>query len=149
MSYGSFTSMPALTEFWLHSVDVGKAVSASLDKDQSAALLVMTTATEFLFVAVAAYFGAVLCHRSVLRHSRGRDPRASLLGHFSPCANIGELPRSFNVLDEEPFSCRHDVTPITRRAQVSTRTVTTRIASRKDRKGVKADLTARPCSQRW
>jgi Undecaprenyl-phosphate glucose phosphotransferase len=61
MSYASFTNLPASTKFPAHSV-----VPARVGRGRLAALLVLATATEFLFVAVAAYFAAILYHWLIL-----------------------------------------------------------------------------------
>ncbi len=66
MSYASLTKLPASTKFPAHSVDLGKAVPARVGRGRLAALLVLAAATEFLFVAVAAYFAAILYHRLIL-----------------------------------------------------------------------------------
>ena len=66
MNYASFTNLPASTKFPAHSVDLGKAVPARVGRGRLAALLVLAAATEFLFVAVAAYFAAILYHRLIL-----------------------------------------------------------------------------------
>ncbi len=66
MNYASFTNLPASTKFPAHSVDVGRAVPARVGRGRLAALLVLAAGTEFLLVAVAAYFAAVLYHRLVL-----------------------------------------------------------------------------------
>lgn len=55
MGYASFTSLLTSTEFPAHSVHVGGANSATVDRGRLATLL-----------AVAAYFAAVLYHRFVL-----------------------------------------------------------------------------------
>ena len=73
MSYASFTNVPASAKFRAHSVNSGSAVSAFVGegrgKGRLAAVLVLAAAAEFLLVAVAAYFAAVLYHRSVLLFS--------------------------------------------------------------------------------
>lgn len=65
MSYASFTNftnLPASTKSPAHSVDL----LARVGRGRLAVLLVLAAATEFLLVAVAAYFAAVLYHRLVL-----------------------------------------------------------------------------------
>jgi Undecaprenyl-phosphate glucose phosphotransferase len=69
MSYASFTNVPASAKFRAHSVNSGRAVPAIVGKGRLAAVLVLAAAAEFLLVAVAAYFAAVLYHRSVLLYS--------------------------------------------------------------------------------
>src|SRR5258708_12374231 len=71
MNYASFTNLPASTKFPKfpgHSVDPGRAAPARVGRGRLVALLVLAAATEFLFVAVAAYFAAVLYHRLFLLH---------------------------------------------------------------------------------
>jgi Undecaprenyl-phosphate glucose phosphotransferase len=69
MSYASFTNLPASAKFRAHSVNGGRAVPAFVGRGRSAAVLVLAAATEFLVVAVAAYFAAVLYHRLILLYS--------------------------------------------------------------------------------
>jgi Undecaprenyl-phosphate glucose phosphotransferase len=66
MSYASFSNLPASTKFPAHSADLGRAVPARVGRGRLASLLVLAAATEFLFVAVAAYFAAILYHRLIL-----------------------------------------------------------------------------------
>jgi len=66
MTYASFTNLPASTTFPGHSVDPGSAAPARVGRGRLVALLVLAAATEFLFVAVAAFSAAVLYHRLVL-----------------------------------------------------------------------------------
>jgi Undecaprenyl-phosphate glucose phosphotransferase len=66
MGYASFSNLPASTKFPAHSVDLGRAVPARVGRGRLASLLVLAAATEFLFVAVAAYFAAILYHRLIL-----------------------------------------------------------------------------------
>ena len=68
MSYASFTNSPASTKFPAHSVAGSRAVPAG-KRGRLAALLVLAASTEFLLVAVAAYFAAVLYHRLILLDS--------------------------------------------------------------------------------
>ena len=84
MSYASFTNfstnLQASTKFPAHSVDVGRTVPARVGRGRLAALLALAAATEFLLVAVAAYFAAVLYHRLVLLYSP--DPPSTFCGPF-------------------------------------------------------------------
>lgn len=66
MSYASFTNLPASTKLPAHSVDGGKAIAGDVGRGRLAALLVLAAGTEFLLVAGAAYFAAVLYHRLAL-----------------------------------------------------------------------------------
>jgi hypothetical protein len=68
MNYASFTNLLASTRFPAHSVDGGRAVSASIGMGRSIALLVMA-ATEFVAIAVPAYFAAIDYHRLMLLYS--------------------------------------------------------------------------------
>ena len=71
MNYASFTNLPASTKFpkFLgHSVDPDRAAPARVGRGRLVALLILAAATEFLFVAVAAYFAAILYHRLFLLH---------------------------------------------------------------------------------
>src|ERR1700722_17016366 len=69
MSYASFTNLPASAKFRAHSVNGGRAVPAFVGRGRLAAVLVLAAATEFLVVAVSAYFAAVLYHRLFLLQS--------------------------------------------------------------------------------
>jgi hypothetical protein len=69
MSYASFTNVPASAKFRSHSVNSGRAVPEVAGKGRLAAVLILAAAAELLLVAVAAYFAAVLYHRSVLLYS--------------------------------------------------------------------------------
>ena len=65
MSYASFTNSPASTKFPARSVAVSRAISG---KRRLTVLLISAAVTEFLFVAIAAYFAAVLYHWLILLH---------------------------------------------------------------------------------
>jgi len=67
MSYASFTNLPASTKFPAHSGNVGRAIPAGVAKRRLSVLLVSAAATEFLFVAVAAYFAAIVYHGFILQ----------------------------------------------------------------------------------
>lgn len=69
MSYASFTNLPASAKFRAHSVNGGRAVPEFVGRGRLAAVLVLAAATEFLVVAVSAYFAAVLYHRVFLLQS--------------------------------------------------------------------------------
>jgi hypothetical protein len=60
----NYASLPASTKFPASSVDAGR-VSASVSRGR----LVALAATEFLPIAAAAYFSAVLYHRLILLYS--------------------------------------------------------------------------------
>ena len=65
MSYASFTNSPASTKFRrIRSLAAGR-----LKERRLTALLVFAAGTEFLLVAIAAYFATVLYHRLILQNS--------------------------------------------------------------------------------
>src|SRR3984885_6911822 len=66
MSYASFTNLPAAAKFRANSLNSGRAIPAFAGRGRSAAVLVLAAAAEFLGVAAAAFFAAVLYHRLVL-----------------------------------------------------------------------------------
>lgn len=69
MSYVSSTNLSAVRKFRAHSVDVAAdtgRTSAAPGRGRLAALLVLAAATEFLLVALAAYFAAVLYHQFIM-----------------------------------------------------------------------------------
>ncbi|MBR1280045.1 undecaprenyl-phosphate glucose phosphotransferase [Bradyrhizobium sp. AUGA SZCCT0283] len=66
MRNASFTSLPASTNLPVHSVDVGRAFRATAGRGRLAALLGVAAGTEFLLVAFAAYFAAVVYYRLIL-----------------------------------------------------------------------------------
>jgi len=67
MSYASFSNLPA-PKFPARSVN-GDAAVPGVGRSRLAAMLAVAAATEFLLVAVAAYFAAVLYHRLILLQS--------------------------------------------------------------------------------
>ncbi|MBR0795982.1 undecaprenyl-phosphate glucose phosphotransferase [Bradyrhizobium jicamae] len=69
MNYASFTNLPASTKLPAHSVGDGAATSARVGRGRLTALLVEMAATEFLFVAIAAYLAAVIHHHLILQQS--------------------------------------------------------------------------------
>jgi Undecaprenyl-phosphate glucose phosphotransferase len=66
MSYASFTNLPGSTQLPAHLVDGRTAGSAGVGWGKLAALLVVAAGTEFLLVAFAAYFAAVIYYRLIL-----------------------------------------------------------------------------------
>lgn len=74
MSYASFTNLPGTTQLPAHSVDSRTAVPAGVGWGKGklasplSALLVLAAGAEFLLVALAAWFAAVLYYRLVLLH---------------------------------------------------------------------------------
>ena len=71
MSYVSFTNLPASIEFPARSVAVGREIPAYPGKRWLTVLQISAAATEFLFVAIAAYVEAFLYHRLILMSSPG------------------------------------------------------------------------------
>jgi len=69
MTYASFTNLPASTKLQAHSFDDGRAIAGGVGWSRLTALLVVAAGTEFVLVAGAAYFAAVLYHRVVLLES--------------------------------------------------------------------------------
>ncbi|WP_409192468.1 undecaprenyl-phosphate glucose phosphotransferase [Bradyrhizobium sp. RDM4] len=65
MNYASFTKLPAPTNVPA-PVDGGRAIDGGVGRGRLTALLVLAAGTEFLLVAIAAYFAALLYHRLVL-----------------------------------------------------------------------------------
>src|ERR1700746_3897131 len=103
MSYASSTNLPASTKFPAHAVDGSKAVSANVGRGGLAALLVMAASTEFLLVAVAAYFGAVLYHRLILLYLPDPAryiPEALLIATLDLLVSIGH--RQYSRIQTQP-----------------------------------------------
>lgn len=97
MSYASFTNLPPSTRFPAHSAYVARAAPASAGRGRLAAVLVMSAATEFLFVALAAYFAAVLYHRLCLQSlpdSARYVPESLLTATLDLLVSIGLRKRS-------------------------------------------------------
>jgi Undecaprenyl-phosphate glucose phosphotransferase len=91
MSYASFTNLPASTKFSARSV-AGSDNPASLGKRRLTVLLISAATTEFLFVAVTAYFAAVLYHRLFLMYSPDPAkymPEALLIATLDLFVSIG------------------------------------------------------------
>lgn len=87
MSYSFFTNLPSstnVTKFPALSHYVGGAASAGVGRVRLAVLLVMAAATEFLFVAAAAYLAAVLYHRLL----RSSVEQMRLVGVLIGCVNF-------------------------------------------------------------
>jgi Undecaprenyl-phosphate glucose phosphotransferase len=102
MSYAS-TNFPASTKFPGHSVDPGRAAPARVGRGRLVALLVLAAATEFLFVAVAAYFAAVLYHRLFLLHwpdSAKYIPESLLISTLDLFVSIGH--RQYSRIQTQP-----------------------------------------------
>src|SRR5258708_8656954 len=106
MNYASFTNLPASTKFPKfpgHSVDPGRAAPARVGRGRLVALLVLAAATEFLFVAVAAYFAAVLYHRLFLLHWPDPTkyiPESLLISTLDLFVSIGH--RQYSPIQTQP-----------------------------------------------
>jgi hypothetical protein len=86
--------MPLSTKFPARSVAVGGEISASLGKRQLIVLLISAAATEFLFVAIAAYVAAIVYHRLILTSSVDPAkyiPEALLIAPLDLLVSIGHL----------------------------------------------------------
>jgi Undecaprenyl-phosphate glucose phosphotransferase len=103
MNYVSFTNMPASTKY-LASVDTGRAVPAHGANRRLTILLILAAATEFLLVAVAAYFAAVLYHRLVLQlyspDPAKYIPESLLIATFHLLVSIGH--RQYSRIQTQP-----------------------------------------------
>ena len=104
MSYASFTNLPASTKFPAPSVDLGRAIPAHVAKRRLTILLISAAATEFLFVAVAAYFAAVLYHWLVLQlyspDPAKYIPEALLIAALDLLVSIGH--RQYSRIQTQP-----------------------------------------------
>src|SRR5579872_4144942 len=103
MSYASSTNLRTSTKFPAQAVNSSTALSASVGKSRLAALLVMAATTEFLLVAVAAYFGAVLYHRLILLYLPDPAkyiPQALLIATLDLLVSIGH--RQYSRIQTQP-----------------------------------------------
>jgi hypothetical protein len=85
-------TMPLSTKFPARSVAVGGEISASVGKRQLIVLLISAAATEFLFVAIAAYVAAIVYHRLILTSSVDPAkyiPEALLIATLDLLVSIG------------------------------------------------------------
>jgi Undecaprenyl-phosphate glucose phosphotransferase len=92
MNYASFTNLPASTKFRAHSLDVGRTIPAIVAKRRLIVLLMSAAATEFVFVAVAAYLAAALYHQLILLGSPDPAkyiPEALLIATLNLLVSIG------------------------------------------------------------
>jgi Undecaprenyl-phosphate glucose phosphotransferase len=99
MNYASFTNL----QFPGHSVDPGRAAPARVGRSRLVALLILSAATEFLFVAVAAYFAAVLYHRLFLLlwpDPAKYIPESLLISTLQLCVSIGR--RQYSRIQTQP-----------------------------------------------
>src|SRR5258707_382001 len=103
MSYASFTNLPTSPRFRAHSVDVGTAIPAIVAKRRLTVLLVSAAATEFVFVAIAAYLAAELYHRLILLGSLDPAkyiPEALLIAILNLLFPIGH--RQYSRIQTQP-----------------------------------------------
>jgi Undecaprenyl-phosphate glucose phosphotransferase len=102
MSY-AFTNLPASTNFPAQSVNVCGAIPTCVAKRRLTVLLISAAATEFLFVAIAAYFAAVLYHRLILLYSPDPAkyiPEAILIATLNLLVSIGH--RQYSRIQTQP-----------------------------------------------
>jgi Undecaprenyl-phosphate glucose phosphotransferase len=100
MSYASFTNFPASAKF---PASVGTATAARVARGRLTVLLIAAAATEFLLVAVAAYFAAALYHRLILQswpESAKYIPEALLIATLNLLVSIGH--RQYSRIQTQP-----------------------------------------------
>ena len=100
MSYVSFTNSPASAKL---SVAVGREASASFGKRGLTVLLISAAATEFIFVAIAAYFAAALYQWLILLfwpESAKYIPEALLIATLNLLVSLGH--RQYNRIQTQP-----------------------------------------------
>src|ERR1700733_3650462 len=100
MSYASFTNFPASAKF---PASVGTATAARVARGRLTVLLIAAAATEFLLVAVAAYFAAALYHRLILQswpESAKYIPEALLIASLNLLVSIGH--RQYSRIQTQP-----------------------------------------------
>jgi Undecaprenyl-phosphate glucose phosphotransferase len=100
MSYASFTNLPASAKF---PASVGTATAARVARGRLTVLLIAAAATEFLLVAVAAYFAAALYHRLILQswpESAKYIPESLLIASLNLLVSIGH--RQYSRIQTQP-----------------------------------------------
>src|ERR1700730_16466399 len=103
MSYVSFTNLPVSTKFRAHSLDVGRTNPAIVAKRRLTVLLMSAAATEFVFVAIAAYLAAALYHRLILLGWPDPNkyiPEALLIATLNLFVSIGN--RGYSRIQTQP-----------------------------------------------
>jgi Undecaprenyl-phosphate glucose phosphotransferase len=103
MSYASFTNLPASTKFRAHSLDVGRTIPAIAARRRLTVLLMSAAATEFVFVAIAAYLAAALYHRLILLGWPDPNkyiPEALLIATLNLLVSIGN--RGYSRIQTQP-----------------------------------------------
>lgn len=96
MSYASFTNLPVSTKFPARSIASGRELPACLSKRRLTVLLISGAASEFLFVAMAAYVAAVLYHRLILVYSP--DPARYLPAILDLLVSVGHRQYSRSLV---------------------------------------------------
>jgi Undecaprenyl-phosphate glucose phosphotransferase len=100
MNYASFINLPASARF---PASVGTATAARVARGRLTVLLIAAAATEFLLVAVAAYFAAALYHRLILQswpESAKYIPEALLIATLNLLVSIGH--RQYSRIQTQP-----------------------------------------------
>jgi Undecaprenyl-phosphate glucose phosphotransferase len=99
----SYANLPASTKFPA-SAEVGRAIPARVAKRRLTMLLISAAATEFLLVAVAAYFAAVIYHRLALQlyspDPARYIPEALLIATLDMLVSIGY--RQYSRIQTQP-----------------------------------------------
>jgi hypothetical protein len=104
MSCASFTNLPVATKFPARSVAVDREIQAYLGKRRLTVLLISAAASEFLFVAIAAYVAAVVCHPLILVYSLDPArylPEALLIATLDLLVGVGRH-REYSRIQTQP-----------------------------------------------
>jgi Bacterial sugar transferase len=103
MSCASFTNLPVSTKCPARSVAVSREIPVDLGKRRLTVLLISAAASEFLFVAIAAYVAAVLYHRLILVYSPDPArylPEALLIATLDLLVGVGH--RQYSRIQTQP-----------------------------------------------